>query len=113
MKRCAWVAAAVLFSLAAEPAGAASLKKADGALNGVYNQLIDQLSGRAEQRLRSAQRAWLAFRDAECSLQALGAEGGSAQSAVVAQCMATLTDQRVKQLRFYLNCGEGDLACPR
>lgn len=113
MKRRAWVAAAFLVSLAAEPAVAANLRKADGALNAVYGQLIDQLSGRAEQRLRNAQRAWLAFRDAECSLQALGADGGSAQSMVVSQCMATLTEQRVRQLRFYLNCGEGDLACPR
>lgn len=108
------ITAAVLgLSLAVAPAAAASFKKADAALNATYSQLMDELSGAAGQRLRTAQRAWLAFRDAECGFQGSAVQGGSAQSMVVSQCLATLTEQRVKQLRFYLNCPEGDLACPR
>lgn len=107
------IGVALLAGFLAEPAAAASLKKADATLNAVYGQLTDRLSGRSVQKLRSAQRAWLAFRDAECALQGSAVEGGSAQPAVVSQCMATLTEERVRQLRFYLNCEEGDLACPR
>jgi len=106
-------AAVLAVGLLALPASAGSFKKADAALNATYVQLLDQLSGAAGQRLKTAQRAWLGFRDAECDLQGSSVGGGSARSMVVSQCLATLTEQRVKQLRFYLNCPEGDLACPR
>lgn len=104
---------AVLFGLSAEPAAAASFKKADAALNATYAQLMAKLSGRSGQKLKLAQRAWIAFRDAECALQGSAVEGGSAQPMVVATCMAGLTEQRVRELRAYLSCEEGDLACPR
>lgn len=104
---------AMLSAVLAQPAAAASFKKADAALNATYSELMAQLSGASGQKLRVAQRAWLAFRDAECAYQGSAVEGGSAQPMVVSSCMAALTEDRVQQLRGYLSCEEGDLACPR
>lgn len=107
------VAAVFLAGVLFEPAAAASFKKADAALNAVYSDLTRLLSSPSVQKLRASQRAWLAFRDAECALQGSAVEGGSAKPMVVSQCMARLTEERVRQLRYYLNCEEGDLSCPR
>ncbi|MEQ1938996.1 lysozyme inhibitor LprI family protein [Mesorhizobium sp. CN5-321] len=92
----------------------ADFQKADKALNSTFRQVQSRLSddsgGKA--RLVKAQRAWIAFRDAECTFQSSGEDGGSAAPLVVASCKAELTTQRTKQLKAYLNCQEGDLACP-
>ena len=99
-------------SFAASPAS--DLKMADQTLNQTYQRIIKRLSddndGRS--RLVKAQKAWVAFRDAECTFQSSGDDGGTAAPMVAAQCQATLTQQRTKQLKAYLNCQEGDLSCP-
>lgn len=98
--------------LADDPA--ADFTKADKALNaafkGIEQRLTDDPAGK--ERLIKAQRAWIAFRDAECTFQSSGDDGGSAAPMVVAACRTTLTEDRTKQLEAYLDCEEGDLACP-
>jgi len=93
---------------------AADYQKADKALNQAFRQIehrmADDASGKAQ--LVKAQKAWIAFRDAECSFQSSAVDGGSATPLVIASCKATLTADRVKQLDHYLNCEEGDLSCP-
>jgi len=93
---------------------AEEFRKADQALNHTFREvekrLTDDAAGKA--RLISAQRAWIAFRDAECTFQSSGDDGGSAAPMVVAACRTTLTADRTAQLKAYLNCAEGDLACP-
>ncbi|WP_232453945.1 lysozyme inhibitor LprI family protein, partial [Burkholderia ubonensis] len=51
----------------------------------------------------SAQRTWVAFRDAECDFRT-SASGGAHQWLIVnhAQCLAELTEQRTKVLEDYL-----------
>ena len=91
-----------------------ALARADAVLNHDYGRLRDRLKGdpAAEKKLIAAQRAWITFRDAECVFSASTVEGGSAYGMVVAQCREHLTRKRVKELRHYLSCREGDLSCP-
>ncbi|MET4700230.1 uncharacterized protein YecT (DUF1311 family) [Constrictibacter sp. MBR-5] len=88
--------------------------EADAALNRDYGRLRARLKedASAERKLVAAQRAWIAFRDAECAFSASSVEGGSAHGMVVAECRTHLTRQRVKELGYYLSCREGDLSCP-
>ncbi|MBS0408464.1 MAG: DUF1311 domain-containing protein [Proteobacteria bacterium] len=61
--------------------------------------------------LRRSQRAWLAYREADCAYQAAGARGGSAWPMLVADCKADRTETRVNDLKQQVECQEGDLAC--
>lgn len=109
--------AAVMLALTATAAladPASDLKRDDLALNQTFKQiqkrLADDANGKA--RLVKAQRGWIAFRDAECTFQSSGDDGGTAAPMVAALCRSDLTKARTKQLKAYLNCQEGDLACP-
>ena len=93
---------------------AKALQHADAKLNAHYKEIEGRLKDDAPTRklLVSAQRAWIAYRDAECTFQPSGAEGGSAYPMLVASCKAGLTTERAKALEDYLHCQEGDLSCP-
>ncbi|WP_376702930.1 lysozyme inhibitor LprI family protein [Mesorhizobium sp. ISC25] len=52
-------------------------KSADVKLNKAYQELISGSDANARKLLQTAQRAWIAFRDAECSYSAADSEGGS------------------------------------
>lgn len=90
------------------------LKAADAELNRLYREMEARLADDADtlERLKASQRAWIAFRDAECAFAASAVEGGSAYPEVVASCRAGLTTKRVADFNAYLACEEGDLACP-
>ena len=108
---------AALLAAGVNPAAAGEMErldKADARLNEDYRALMGTLSEDEEgtARLKRAQRAWIAFRDAECTFNAQWTEGGTIHSRIVAGCMADLTEQRADQLEAYLNCEEGDLTCP-
>ncbi|WP_352777293.1 lysozyme inhibitor LprI family protein [Mesorhizobium sp. M0571] len=96
-----------------ECADAAS-KKSDKKLNELYKQIETRLDDDADTRtlLGQAQRDWVKFRDAECSFQTAGAAEGSMMPTLVAQCLDSLTQSRVKDFEGYLKCREGDLSCP-
>ncbi len=87
---------------------------ADAALNATYRQIVARLAGQTEARqlLTKAQRAWVAFRDAECRFSASGVQGGSIQPMIASICQTDLTKTRTEALRRYLDCKEGDLSCP-
>ncbi len=88
-------------------------KKAVAALDRAYQKLLKKrLRREQKENLERAQRTWLEFRDAWCAFIASGAEGGSAQPMVAAGCRAQVTQPRIKELEWVLNCQEGDLACP-
>ncbi|TSD85424.1 DUF1311 domain-containing protein [Mycobacterium sp. KBS0706] len=89
-------------------------KKADAALNAAYKQVMARLkdSEAAAKSLVAAQRAWIAYRDAECDFMSSGVEGGSARPMIVAQCLEQETTRRTDDLKALLNCEEGDLSCP-
>lgn len=88
---------------------------ADKKLNDAYRQIMDRLKDNAPSKklLVDAQRAWVAFRDAECNFQGGPREtAGSVRPMVVANCQAGLTNLRLKDLQGYLHCEEGVLDCP-
>ena len=87
-------------------------EEADRALNAAYRELTERLDEEPLAILKRSQRAWVSFRDAECEFQAYWTKGGTASPQIGTQCMATLTQARVKQLEAYVNCEEGDMTCP-
>ena len=58
----------------------------------------DQQPGHYE-TLLEGQRAWLAFRDAQCRSESFFARGGSMQPMLELHCKAYMTELRIQQLR--------------
>lgn len=85
----------------------------DARLNLVYKKIMDRLRGDADatNRVREAQRRWIAFRDAQCELEGFATTGGSVHSTIVSGCLERLTTQRAGELFYMLTCQEGDLTC--
>jgi uncharacterized protein YecT (DUF1311 family) len=73
---------------------------ADRALNQEYARLVASIhdTGRRD-RLRAAERAWIAYRDAQCAFEASAMEGGTAAPLLFSGCAAQLTRERTKELR--------------
>ncbi len=59
----------------------------------------DAANGGYVKALMASQKAWLAFRDAECTWEGFQAHGGSLEPQLVNGCLATLTRERIKQLK--------------
>ena len=72
--------------------------RADEALNRAYRAAMAKLDKDDAALLRSAQRAWLAFRDAECSYEAAPNQGGSIYPLIYDGCLTALTKDRTRQL---------------
>jgi len=91
-----------------------AFKTADAALNATYRKIEDRLGDAPDTRKRlvAAERAWIAFRDAECAFSASGTEGSTAHSMTLSICLTDLTEARTKQLTTFLHCQEGDVSCP-
>jgi uncharacterized protein YecT (DUF1311 family) len=87
---------------------------ADTELNALYQQISMRLNGQPDRKklLVETQRAWIAFRDAECTFSASGVEGGSLFPLVYSNCTTDLTKARVQTFKNYLKCQEGDVGCP-
>lgn len=81
---------------------AEAYKKADAALNRVYQQLLAKLESAHQEKLKAAQRAWLPFRDAHCECEAFTYEGGSMQPMMRGHCLAAETKARTQQLQAML-----------
>lgn len=72
----------------------ADARAADAELDRRYDQRPT-----TEAKLREAQRAWLVFRDAHCTVQGYDeARGGSMEPMVYGACRARLTRERTAQL---------------
>lgn len=52
--------------------------------------------------LRTAQHAWIAFRDAQCEYEAYEVFGGTMQPMVGSLCLARLTNERIEVLKTAL-----------
>lgn len=86
---------------------------ADDALNAEYRAAVSRLSPANRLMLRDSQRAWISFRDKECTLVSAGVRGGSAYPMIHSICTRDLTNERTRQLAKLARCQEGDLSCPR
>jgi uncharacterized protein YecT (DUF1311 family) len=88
---------------------------ADKKLNDAYKQIEGRLKDDAASKklLVDAQRAWVAFRDAECNFQGGPIDqAGTIYPMVVANCQTSLTNDRLSDFKTYLNCPEGEINCP-
>ena len=81
-------------------------KASDRELNRVYRQVRAKYKGTAQDnRLVTAQLAWIRFRDAECAVAAGRFEGGTIAPMIYAGCVDRLTQQRTQDLKGYLEEG--------
>jgi uncharacterized protein YecT (DUF1311 family) len=87
------------------------LQQSDQKLNAAYRALLDKVSKQGGEQLRKTQRAWLAWRDAQCAFETMGTRDGSVNPMVHAMCIDELTQQQAKRLDAQLHCKEGDLSC--
>lgn len=71
---------------------------ADVALNEIYQEVMEQLSPAMQEKLKIAQRAWLAFRDANCACQAFEMQGEAIYPAIHYGCLAQMTRQRSQEI---------------
>lgn len=77
----------------------------DREMSGVYNALIPALQSfepEAVPKLRQAQRAWIAFRDADCRLAQYRDLGGREELIYQAECLILRTKSRRDELRHWL-----------
>lgn len=92
-----------------------ALRRADSTLSAVYGQLVAKYSADtvALRKLRAAQQAWLAFRDAdvEATFPAVGPQRayGSVLPTCISDLLEELTKVRIAQLRTALRPQEGDV----
>ena len=85
----------------------AAWKRADAAMTAQWKRTYAEMKAREKTgegfayaaALLNAQRAWLKFRDAHCSIAAAEFEGGSLQPMARVQCLAGMTDERTRQLK--------------
>jgi len=83
----------------------------DVKLNALYNTLTGKLDGKDIAQIKTAQRAWIAYRDAECTYTVRNNEGGSIYPLVWFGCLKEQTEMRTKQLREHLDCVDGKDSC--
>ncbi len=81
----------------------ARFEKADADLNKVYTLLLVKLDAEGKTKLRAAQRAWGAFRDAQAELEADLMRGGSAAPLLRASSLSGNTERRIADLKQMLN----------
>ncbi|MEW6630596.1 MAG: lysozyme inhibitor LprI family protein [Pseudomonadota bacterium] len=84
---------------------------ADAKLNQAYQELVRRNDQKTNQLLQTAQRAWITFRDAECTYSTAASTGGSIHPMEVSLCLTALTNERTKQLTSGSNCQESDSSC--
>ncbi len=73
-------------------------KAADAKLNAVYKQLSEKLDEAAREKLKSAELAWLNYRNANCDYEDAFYTGGTMRPMITAFCMARMTRARTAEL---------------
>lgn len=76
-----------------------ALKKSDVELNKKYKRVESVLDGSELVKLRTAQRIWLQFRDANCEAEHELYSGGSAAPMVKLACLEAMTRHRTEELQ--------------
>lgn len=75
-------------------------RKVDLRLNSLYKELTSVLVD--ARGIRASQRAWLQYRDAECSDAVMQLGQGSLQPFAHHSCMIEFTEERIRHLRWHL-----------
>ena len=78
----------------------AAYQRADARLNATYKKLLAKLDDEGRKKLIAAERAWLAYRDAQADFDAdAAARGGSMEPLEYNESCLELTEARIKQLQ--------------
>jgi uncharacterized protein YecT (DUF1311 family) len=78
-------------------------KQADTKLNAVFNRLLAKIDDEVQkEKLRSAQRAWLKYRDANAEFESFFYDGGTIQPQICTNSLTTMTKNRTKELQHIL-----------
>lgn len=80
-------------------------QRRDREMGRVYNSLIVAMQGFEPEdvpRLRAAQRAWIAFRDADCEVAQFRDRGGREELIYQAECLILRTQSRTSELNHWL-----------
>jgi uncharacterized protein YecT (DUF1311 family) len=75
----------------------------DRKLNQAYQKLLSQLEGERKQKLVIAQRAWINFRDKNCSFVSSESSGGTLEPLIYTGCLSELTKKRTEDLNSYVS----------
>ena len=84
---------------------------ADAKLNALYKRMMSRYDATNGALLRASERAWIAYRDAECDFATNGTAGGTINPMMDTMCRTEKTNARIKELNAQLHCAEGDLSC--
>jgi len=74
-------------------------KTVDRELNAYYQVVSTHVKGGEFEKLRDAERAWIAFRDLNCDAEKELYDGGTAQGPVYNACMEAMTRHRLQELK--------------
>jgi uncharacterized protein YecT (DUF1311 family) len=77
----------------------AETKQQDARLNENYKRLMSKLSEERKKALLEAQRAWIRFRDANCTFWDDPA-GGQSAAVTAKECILTMTADRASELEL-------------
>jgi uncharacterized protein YecT (DUF1311 family) len=78
-------------------------KIADAKLNTLYRSLFNSSDQKTQALLKTAERDWIAYRDAECALEAAASEGGSIAPMEYSLCLTEKTAARIRELQRQAN----------
>ena len=84
---------------------------ADAKLNALYKVMMSKYDAANGEKLKLAERAWIAWRDAECDYETNGTAGGSINPMMDTMCRTEKTNARIKELNAQVHCAEGDMSC--
>lgn len=74
-------------------------ERADEKLNAAYARLVTQVDQPRREKLKQAQRAWVAFRNANADFLASAAEGGTLAPLIRVTATAEMTETRAAELQ--------------
>lgn len=84
---------------------------ADVKLNALYKTMMSKYDAPNQAKLKTAEKAWLGYRDAECDYETNGTAGGTINPMMDTMCRTDKTNARIKELTAQLKCPEGDMSC--
>jgi uncharacterized protein YecT (DUF1311 family) len=84
---------------------------ADAKLNTLYKVMMSKYDAANGALLKASERAWIAYRDAQCDFATNGTAGGTINSMEDTICRTGKTNDRIKELNAQLHCAEGNLDC--
>jgi uncharacterized protein YecT (DUF1311 family) len=76
-----------------------AFQKADRELNNTYRQIFPKIEPAQQAELRTAQRLWVQFRDADCKAEYDLFGGGSGGPTAKSTCLEAVTRQRIEDLK--------------